>query len=144
LNAILLYSALFAGIGADQPLNYRQAYDQSLATRRPLLVLVGADWCPACRSLKHGTLANMLRRGELKDVAYAIVDVDQEPQIAGKIQRSSSIPQLVLFTPASSGWLRLDLQGNQPPARIAAMIRHGLELQRLDGAAKRPEKSVGD
>ena len=62
-----------------------------------------------------------------------LVDVDAEPNMAARLMRSTSIPQLVLFTPAASGWYRIDLQGEQPPARVAPGL-YGFQVTAPEGS----------
>lgn len=150
MTGILLCAAwMFAGV-TDKPLSYQQAHHEAMASKRPMLILVGADWCPACRVMKHSTLPALQRQGKLKDVVFTIVDVDQQPKLASQLMRSSSIPQLVLYTPKSEGWYRMYLHGSQEPARITGMIARGLQLQRDELAAKQrstnpdPTDSVAD
>jgi thioredoxin-like negative regulator of GroEL len=118
----------------EKQLTYAEAHQLAKQENRPMLILVGADWCPACRVMKQQTLSSMQQHGKLKDVLFAQVNVDDEPELAAQIMRSSSIPQLVLYTPAPQGWYRMYLQGAQSEDRIEGMIARGLELQRRDRA----------
>lgn len=136
MNGIVLFVAMTWGVSTAQPLSYATARAQADMTRRPLLVLVGANWCPACRVMKHATLSRMREDGQLKNVHYATVDVDAEPQLAAKLMQSSSIPQLVLYAPASSCWYQMRLVGAQDPGHVTAMIEKGLDLQRHENLSR--------
>ena len=50
LAANLVFQTLIMATGA-QP--YAEAYKTSEETGKPLLVLVGADWCPGCRRVQQ-------------------------------------------------------------------------------------------
>ena len=42
-------------ISGPEVLPYEVAYRKARDERKPLLILVGADWCPACKTLKADT-----------------------------------------------------------------------------------------
>ncbi len=44
---------------------YQDAYDQADKEGKPLLVLVGADWCPGCRTMKDEMIPELERDGGL-------------------------------------------------------------------------------
>ena len=46
------------------------------------MVVVGAEWCPACNVLKDTTIKPMVETGELDRVSVAVVDRDAEPELA--------------------------------------------------------------
>lgn len=135
MSPFVLCVSLFAAV--TQPVSYGQAYSAAQTTRKPMLVLVGADWCPACRVMKQSTLPALQRAGHLDDVSYTIVDVDSDRALGSQLMRSSSIPQLILLMPMSNGWKRYYLHGNQSPDQIVSMIRGGLHEQQADQTAHR-------
>ena len=110
LLASLLVQWTMLAAGAQ---TYDDAYKDAEKTGRPILVLVGADWCPACQTLKHGPISNLTKSGTLKNVAFAVVNTDEQPTLANQLMRGESIPQLVLYTKSSDGWKRQQLIGNQ-------------------------------
>ena len=67
----LLFAVVLAGVPSEQQLqqNYAEAYRQSVAEQKPLMVVVGAPWCPACNVLKASTIEPMALTGELDDVS---------------------------------------------------------------------------
>lgn len=83
---------------------YAAAYKQSQEEGQPLLVLVGAEWCPACRQMKQAVIPQAARQGVLDHVAFAQVNTDNEPGIARQIMRGGSIPQLILYRKTEDGW----------------------------------------
>jgi thioredoxin-like negative regulator of GroEL len=103
--------------------SYEQAYKQAETNGRPLLVLVGADWCPGCRTMKGGVMARMLRGGRLDRVNYAVVNTDQERALASKLMRGGSIPQLIVFTKSGKDtWVREQITGATSEDGVAALI----------------------
>jgi len=131
---LLMCATLMAGASAEKSLSYANAHELATQQNRPMLILVGADWCPACRTMKHNTLSSMQHEGKLKEVVFGIVNIDTEPELAAQMMRSSTIPQLILYTPAPQGWYRMYLHGAQSEDRIEGMIARGIEMQRRDRA----------
>jgi thiol-disulfide isomerase/thioredoxin len=107
----------------NPPASYEQAYAQSQTSGQPLVVLVGAQWCPACVSMKHGVIPRMHRGGQLNGVNYAEVDADSESELAGRLMRGGAIPQLIVFSRGPSGqWQRHQITGGTSEAGVTALI----------------------
>ena len=110
LSIVLQAAALMTG-GHQSTHQYNQAYQQTAETGRPLLVLVGADWCPGCRQMKDSVMPQLERQGTFKKVALAYVNSDQQQELAGKLMQGGSIPQLILFKKSGKRWVRQQLTG---------------------------------
>lgn len=109
---------------------YDQAYERTQTGQKPLMVLVGADWCPGCRTMKQSVLPRMEQTGRLTPVNYSVVNTDHQPNLAGRLMRGNSIPQLILFTPLPNGkWHREQITGAVSEAQVDAMISRGLAKQ---------------
>ena len=114
---------LLAGFLGGGEVSYEQAYNATQADGQPLLVLVGADWCPGCRTMKHGVLAGMRSSGQLVGANYAEVDADAQPELSGQLMRGSTIPQLIVFARDGEGrWRREQVTGATNPAGVTALI----------------------
>jgi thioredoxin-like negative regulator of GroEL len=109
------------GTGSD---DYATAHRVQQQTGRPMVVVVGAEWCPACRDMKRLTLPLLERRGLFRDVCVAEVDADREPGLARKLMSGGTIPQTIVFgrTPAGA-WRRTVLVGRQSPETVEAAVR---------------------
>lgn len=107
-------------VATAQP--YDQAYADMEKSGRPLLVLVTAEWCPACHVMKDATLGKLAERGTLSKVAFAEVDLDQDPTLARKLMKGKSIPQLILFAKARAGWKKTNLVGVQSENTVASLV----------------------
>jgi thioredoxin-like negative regulator of GroEL len=122
---VLLQAAV---VGADaQP--YTEALKAAQAGDQPLVVLVGAEWCPGCVTMKRNVLPAMIRRGKLRDVQFTIVDADDEPALARQLMRGNSIPQLIVFSRSGDGWQRQQLTGPRSEADVEAAIKHAVQQQ---------------
>lgn len=91
--------------------NYAAAHRRTIETGQPLLVLVGADWCPGCRTMKQSVIPQAQQSGLLNGVAFAVVNTDREPALAGQLMRGRSIPQLIMYRKTEDGWRRRQLTG---------------------------------
>ncbi len=112
-----------AGAAKDSPATYEEAYRQSQANGLPLVVLVGADWCPACQTMKEDVLTRMLRSGKMSRVNYAVVNFDREREVASKLMRGNSIPQLIVFRKTGEKtWSREQITGAANEKKVLAMI----------------------
>ena len=50
--AIVIFAPMAGIASAQQPTDYRTAYNQTQQGTKPLLVLVTAEWCPPCQVMK--------------------------------------------------------------------------------------------
>ncbi len=119
--------ALLATAGGE----YQQAFHRAEAQGKPLLVLIGAPWCPGCRVMKQITMPKFRRSGGLKGIIFTEVDADAKPKLCQKLLRGNSIPQLVLYTRAGKLWRRTQLTG----ARSAKEVRTFLKREIVAGRA---------
>lgn len=118
LNVLLSAATLAAGSS-----DYATAFKQVEQTGKPLVVLVGADWCPGCRTMKYTTLPQLEKSGELSKVAFAHVNADEDSALAGKLMKGGSIPQLVMFQKkADGGWTRKQLTGAHSASSVQAFL----------------------
>jgi thiol-disulfide isomerase/thioredoxin len=121
LNMLMSVAALNAGTQ-----DYATAFKQTEETGKPLVVLVGADWCPGCRTMKNSTMPQVEKKGLLNKVAFAHVNTDHDGSLAGKLMKGGSIPQLVMFQKKADGtWTRKQLTGAQSPGSVEAFLNSG-------------------
>jgi|688.fasta_scaffold18745_6 thiol:disulfide interchange protein len=114
--------------GEPEQLTYEAAYRKAQEEKKPLVVLVGADWCPACKTMKSDTIATMKQSGELKEVVYTQLDKDANPELADQVMQGKMLPQLVVFCESDSGWKRFSLTGMQTQRRVKDLIRKASEV----------------
>ncbi len=125
----LLLGVVLLGFSSEQSTqqNYAEAYRDSVSQQKPLLVVVGAPWCPACNSLKESTILPMAERGELDGVSLAMINKDEDPELAKELTGGEKmIPQIILYTPGQGSWKRQKLTGFQSKQPIRNLIRHAL------------------
>ena len=83
--------------------------------QRPVLLELGAGWCPPCRALEPHLVA--LARERI-DIEVATLDVDDNPDTAARLG-VRALPTLVLFV---DGRVAAQLVGAQSRARLDAWI----------------------
>lgn len=122
MSALLQTSLISAA-----PLSYQDAYAETEKTGKPLVVLIGADWCPACQTMKNSAIPQVAQDGVFSDVSFTFVDADRNPEIAQQVMEGGSIPQLVMFSKAADGWRQERLVGAQSPGAILSFLRRGIK-----------------
>jgi thiol:disulfide interchange protein len=116
---------------------YDQAQKQAGENGQPLLVLVGTDWCPGCRTMKDSVLSRMTSGGKLAKVNYATVDAEEESALASHLMRGNAIPQLIIFSKKPDGeWHREQITGTASEGQVLALIERARAAQ-ADKAVKR-------
>jgi thioredoxin-like negative regulator of GroEL len=112
--------------------SYDVARKETLETGKPIVVMVGTDWCGPCQMMKKKILPQVRDRGLLKKVAFAIVNADHERELAHSLTGGGPIPQLVMFRKTSDGWMRRKLIGGQSVEEVQDFIKEGLVLDATD------------
>jgi len=91
--------ALILLLFAAAPNPYTEAYQKALKEDEPLLVMLGATWCGPCHHVRDKVLPVLEKRGNLRDIVYVYIDIDEYRQVAAecmKRTKSNSIPQLLI------------------------------------------------
>jgi thioredoxin-like negative regulator of GroEL len=102
--------------------DYATAFKRSLESGRPLVVLLGARWCPGCVQMKESILPRVAEAGGLASVEYAYVDVDRDPRMARRLSLAAAIPQLIRYEKTEDGWKRDLLTGAGSVKQVASFI----------------------
>jgi len=127
---------------AAGPQTYEQAYDQAKVNGQPILVLIGADWCPGCRTMKTGVLPKLVQGGKLKGINLAQVDTDAEELLAAHLMRGNSIPQLIVFAKTAKGWHREQITGATSEEEVEQLLKRATEAQAAAKVAKEKEPAA--
>lgn len=117
---------------------YAEAHQMVKETGRPMLVVVGADWCPACQTLEKTVLPQVRKRGLLRRVAFAVVNLDHEQELGQQLTAGGPIPQMLMYRKTANGWKMRRMVGNQSVEAVESFINEGLAL---DEDAKKKQKS---
>lgn len=136
-SAMLHVSLLTTGANT-----YADAHRQHVDTGRPMVLLVGAEWCPACVQMKNNVMPRVARRGSLEKVAYAQINTDRDGRVAKAVMNGGTIPQLIMYRKTPTGWKRHMLVGAHTPEKIEAFIQRGLDLDNADALAAAKSKQT--
>ncbi len=122
---------------------YADAHKATTETGRPMVVMVGADWCAACQHMKQDVLPQVRSRGVLRKVAFAMVNLDQERELGSQLTRGGPIPQLLMYRRTKEGWRLRRLIGGQSPETVSEFINEGLQSdeagQQADNKTSEPK-----
>jgi len=102
--------------------NYADAHQKTVETGQPLVVMVGADWCPACQMMEHQVIPVIRQRGIFRRVAFALVNVDRDREVGQNLTKGGPIPQLIVFRRTPDGWARTQLIGAQSVDQVEQFI----------------------
>lgn len=120
---VVLQLALLATNGET----YAEAHKTTSEKGCPLVVMVGATWCPACQQMKTTVLPEVKRRGILQRVAYAEVDLDEDRELGAELTDGGPIPQLLVYRKTQLGWRLKRLIGGQDVRTVEQFIAQGCE-----------------
>jgi thioredoxin-like negative regulator of GroEL len=102
---------------------YAAAYQDAQESGKPLVILVGASWCPACQSMKTSTMPAVAAHGGLSNVAFAYVNTDAQSSLATQLMEGGLIPQLVVYEKTADGYKLSRLVGAQSVETVEGLLR---------------------
>jgi len=126
--ALTLLAVISAPTTSEESIPYDAAYRKAHEEKKPLVVLVGADWCAACKTMKTETIHSMKDAGAFKEVVFTQIDKDGQPEIAQQVMQGNMLPQIVVFCEGDQGWKRFSLTGMQSERRVRELIRTASEI----------------
>jgi hypothetical protein len=127
VTSLSLAAALQFSLLATGAETYADAHRATQQTGQPMVVIVGAEWCPACVVMKNAILPQVRQHGLLSRVAFAVVDLDQDERLGRQLIEGGPIPQLIMYRRQNrGGWLRSKLVGRQSVANVEQFITRGV------------------
>ncbi len=133
MNGFIVSAIMLASTTAVDSTDYKTAFQQADTTGRPLVVLIGADWCPGCQVMKNRTIPALKRSGSLDGVAFVNLNCDNNPALTNKLMKAQSIPQLLIFRKTDAGWKRSEMIGAQSEGDVTNFISKAVKMQRVAG-----------
>jgi thioredoxin-like negative regulator of GroEL len=115
---------------------YDEAHRITTETGKPMVVMVGTEWCGPCQMMKKKILPRVREMGLLKKVAFAVVNADRDRELAQSLTGGGPIPQLVMFRKTPEGWMRRKLVGGQTVESVEEFINEGLSLDKGEHAVE--------
>lgn len=126
---LAVVTIVHASLLGAQESNFDKAYQQSVATGRPLVVLIGAEWCSACKLMRDSILPQVAKAGGLSNVVFTYVDLDRQRKLASRLRRGRAIPQLIRLEKTKTGWNGQVLIGAKSPKEVHSFVNAGLSVQ---------------
>jgi thioredoxin-like negative regulator of GroEL len=113
---------------AEDEETYTDAHRITLKTGKPLVVMVGADWCGPCQNMRRSILPRVREHGLFRKIAFAHVNVDREKELANQLTGGGAVPQLVMYRKTKDGWLRRKMIGSHSVEEVEKFINEGLAM----------------
>ena len=104
MNILTLAVVMQASVVTFELQSYQNVYRNVIDNQRPFVVIIGADWCHACQQLKQKTVPEVANEGGFKGVEVAYVDFDRDAELAKKLMKGTSIPQVVRYQRHGKKW----------------------------------------
>ncbi|MFZ5831862.1 MAG: thioredoxin family protein [Planctomycetota bacterium] len=123
-------------VGSTEGASYVEAHRQTAETGKPLVVMVSTDWCPPCQQMKRNVIPRVREHGLLGKVAFAVVNPDEERDLADRITGGGPIPQLVLYRKTPQGWHREKLVGGQSVETVEQFIEKAVAENEAEQSAQ--------
>ena len=127
MTALTLTALLQISVLATGAETYADAHRITAETGQPMVVMVGADWCPACQAMEQNIIPQVRQRGIFRRVAFAHVNVDHERELATQLTSGGPIPQLIVFHRTATGWRRRVLIGGQTVETVESFIGEAVQ-----------------
>ncbi|MEW4452118.1 thioredoxin family protein [Bremerella sp. JC817] len=71
-----------------KPIGYAEAYALYQQSRKPMVVMLTARWCPACPATRQ-RLFSRQQEGQLDGATVVVLDIDQQPETARQIAKAA-------------------------------------------------------
>jgi thiol-disulfide isomerase/thioredoxin len=141
LGLAVILQGMIVASGAD---TYAEAYNATAKTGQPMVVMVSAEWCPACKTMERNVIPQIKKRGRLAKVSFAIVDLDREQKLGKKLTRGGPIPQLLMYRKTRSGWKLRRLTGGHSLRKVETFIEEGVKSDAASKQSETPKESQKD
>ena len=121
---------------AESDESYTEAHRLTVKTGKPLVVMVGADWCGPCQNMRRAILPRVREHGLFRKVAFAHVNVDREKELATQITGGGAVPQLVMYRKTKDGWSQRKMIGAHSVEEVEKFINEGLAMDADENRAE--------
>lgn len=126
-----LHLLVWTGTGAS----YAEAHKITIEKGYPLVVVVGATWCPACQQMKQHVIPQVTKLGIFRKVAFAEVDLEQERELGTELTDGGPIPQILVYRKTPLGWRLRRLVGGHDVRTVERFL-----VQSIQGEPDQPGK----
>lgn len=126
MNSILLTTILQLAAAAPATPTLDAALATASETGKPVLLLMGAEWCPYCQVVVRDVLPQLEKAGLMKQVVFVYLDFDLNRQLALQLKRGPVIPEMIMFNKNGDQWKQTHLFGGYKLAEIETFIKTNL------------------
>ncbi len=126
---------------------YAEAHRAAVETGKPMVVLVSTNWCVPCQNMKRRVMPRMRTHRSFQQVAFAVVNPDEDAELAEQLTGGGPIPQLVMYRKTANGWVRQKLVGGQTEEDVEKFISEGLasnDTEKKADTAKPADKPAAE
>ena len=107
LNHLAGQKSFYLRRAAEQPVDWypwgAEAFQRARELNRPILLDVGAVWCPWCRFMDRDTYTNADTADYINQHFVAVkVDFDESPKLVAQLQRAQAVLNLPAGLPLTS------------------------------------------
>ena len=113
---------------AEAEESYAEAHRITVKTGKPLVVMVGADWCGPCQNMRRSILPRVREHGLFRKIAFAHVNVDRDRELAAQLTGGGAVPQLVMYRKTKDCWSRRKMIGSHSVEEVEKFINEGLAM----------------
>lgn len=144
MSSLIVVAVVQAAVLAGGQSSYSDAHKITTQTGKPMVVLVGAEWCPACKTMKDSVMPQVVRDGLFGRCVYTVVDLDEQQSLGRELTSGGPIPQLIMFRRTATGWSRRKLVGGQSVSTVVRFIDDGVQADEKEKEAQEEAEAAAD
>ena len=111
MTGVALSVVLQASLSISATPTLAEAVKISEASGKPILVMVGADWCRYCKVVEQTAMPQITKSGLLEKVVYVYLDYDKDRKLVTPLLEGDVIPELIVLRKSGDRWTRDNLGG---------------------------------
>jgi thiol-disulfide isomerase/thioredoxin len=109
-----------------------------------MVIMVSTEWCVPCQTMKKRIIPRIRERAVFRHVAFAMVNPDQDAELADQLTGGGPVPQLVMYRKTANGWMRRKLIGGQSVEDVEAFLQEGLAADAAEKKSTAKTKEAAD
>ena len=125
MTELLISAVLALTAPQTQADQFSIAYQRSIENGSPMVILLGAKWCPSCEVMRKEIMPLVEKSGVLEHVEYVYIDIDRNRSLAAKLSKAKTIPQLIRYYKTPDGWKYNLLNGAYKVDEVKSFIQTG-------------------
>jgi|GEM_PF-6356357 len=86
------------------PLDLATAQLRAGENDQDVIVIIGAQWCAPCQTMKNYVMPQVAGRGGLDRLQFAYLDFDQDNEAATALMQGTAVPQVIYLKRKEGTW----------------------------------------